>query len=98
MSRLRIEGKHYGNGLTDDPTFYPITTIVLQARDSAELKHVFDLAFFKKLNPYGFLDTNEFAYGLNVQVQTAVAFVAAPKKTHLVCDYLPLWGSDENRR
>jgi hypothetical protein len=69
--------------------FEPITTIILQARDSAELTHVQLLALKKKLQVAAFFDTNP-EYG-DVEHKTAIAFLATQEQTHLVCDYLPLW-------
>lgn len=71
--------------------FEAITTIILQARDSAELQHVQLLACKKKLQVTAFFDTNP-EYG-DVGQKTAIAFIATPSQTHLICDYLPLWGA-----
>ena len=71
--------------------FEPITTIILQARDSAELQHVQLLALKKKLRVVSFFDTNP-EYG-DGEHKTAIAFLATQEQTHLVCDYLPLWGA-----
>ena len=61
VSKLRQE--MYVNEKVWYEGFVAITTIVLQARDSAELNHVYNLLVKKKLNPVWFMDTNEFAYG-----------------------------------
>lgn len=71
--------------------FEPITTIILQARDSAELTHVQLLALKKKLQIEAFFDTNS-EYG-DGEHKTAIAFLATPGQANMVCDYLPLWGS-----
>lgn len=71
--------------------FTPITTIILQARDSAELGHVFYLLFRKKLNPVMFSDNNS-EYGPG-SWPTAIAVFATPKQVKGALDYLPLWGS-----
>ena len=85
VSKLRIEN-HNGSH-----RFEPITTIILQARDSAELTHVQLLALKKKLQVAAFFDTNP-EYG-DVEHKTAIAFLATPGQANMVCDYLPLWGA-----
>jgi hypothetical protein len=87
VSQLRI---NMHNGSTQEG-FEPITTIILQARDSAELSHVSLLAFHKRLNPEAFLDNNP-EYGPG-NWPTAVAVFATPKQVKGILDYLPLWGS-----
>ena len=69
--------------------FNPITTIILQVRDSAELDHVYDLLVKKKLNPVEFEDNNP-EYGPG-DFPTAVAALATPKQVKGILDYLPLW-------
>lgn len=71
--------------------FTPITTIILQARDSAEMGHVYFLLTKKKLNPVMFSDTNP-EYGPG-EWPTAVAVFATKKQTFGILDYLPMWGS-----
>jgi hypothetical protein len=71
--------------------FVPVTTIILQARDTAELFHVKCLAFKKKLNPVTFYDNNP-EYGSG-EYATAVAFYATKEQTIFICDYLPMWGA-----
>jgi hypothetical protein len=77
-----------------DPVLYtPITTIVLQARDSAELKHVHDLLLKRKIQRFSFMDTNTEAYGPG---EVMTAFCTEPvirKKIQGILDYLPLWGA-----
>jgi len=74
------------------PVYDDITTIVLLARDSAELGHVFSLAHKRKLRPVLFSDTNESAYGPG-RIVTALAVYATKKQIENILDYLPLWGS-----
>lgn len=71
----------------------PITTIILQARDSAELRHVQNLLLKKKLNVVPFFDMNIEAYGAGETVMTAVAVYATKKQVENILDYLPLWGA-----
>jgi hypothetical protein len=77
-------------------TFHPgkfslMTTIILQARDSAELGHVFSLLNKKKLMPTIFSDENpEYGQG---SWPTAVAVLASKKQIADILDYLPLWGT-----
>jgi hypothetical protein len=73
------------------PDFEPVTTIILQARDTAELFHVKCLASKKKLNPVTFYDNNS-EYGPG-EYATAIAFYATKMQTVFICDYLPMWGA-----
>lgn len=73
--------------------FEPITTIILQCRDSAELGHIHYLLFRKKLNPVIFSDTNP-DYGDKFEAPTAVAVHASPKQVQYILDYLPLFLKD----
>lgn len=75
--------------------FMPITTIILQARDSAELRHVQTLLLSKrKLDaPTVFFDTNEPVYGPG-EVMTAIAILATKKQTIGILDYLPMWDAN----
>ena len=72
--------------------FVPVTTIILQCRDSAELGHNLFSLIQKKLNPVIFHDTNEAVYGPG-QFATAIAVYATAKQVWKVLDYLPLWGA-----
>ena len=69
----------------------PITTIILQARDSAEMGHVFGLLARRKLIPVIFSDDNPH-YGPGTW-PTAIAVYATPKAVRDILGYLPLWGS-----
>lgn len=71
--------------------FQPTTTIILQARDSAEMCHVFTLLFRKRLIPVIFSDDNP-EYGPG-NWPTAIAVYASVKQVKNALDYLPLWGS-----
>lgn len=71
--------------------FEPITTIILQARDSAEMSHVYSLLLKKKSAPVIFQDINP-EYGLG-SFPTAIAVFANKKQISGILDYLPLWGS-----
>jgi hypothetical protein len=77
----------------DVTTFEPVTTIILQARDTSELWHVRNLLFKRKLGPLMFADTNLEAYGPG-DIVTAVAVLATKKQIEGVLDYLPLWGAN----
>jgi hypothetical protein len=69
----------------------PYTTIVLAARDSFELNHVYNLLLESGIPVYDFLDENPEAYGPG-QVRTAVATVPVePIAVDGILDYLPLW-------
>jgi hypothetical protein len=69
--------------------FQPITTIILQARDSAEMAHVYTLLNRKRLKPEIFSDDNP-EYGPG-SWPTAVAVFATAKQVKYILDYLPLW-------
>lgn len=86
VSQLRIS---MHNNTTQEG-FEPITTIILQARDSAELAHVHFL-LGKKTDPKIFFDDNP-DYGAGYW-PTALAVLATKKQTIGTIDYLPLWGS-----
>lgn len=69
----------------------PITTIVLAARDSFELNHVYHLLREAKIPVFEFEDDNLEAYGPG-QVRTAIATVPVdPVAVDGILDYLPLW-------
>jgi hypothetical protein len=70
----------------------PVTTIVLQARDSAELHHVYQLAEKAKLRPVSFNDENKAVYG-EWDPSTAFAFLSTRPEIDGIADYLPIWGS-----
>lgn len=74
--------------------FESITTIILQARDSAELCHVYELFLrHKKLSrPVLFSDENKAAYA-DFHPITAMAVLATKKGVEGILDYLPLWGN-----
>ena len=92
-SKLRIEKQIWYKSASDGrPLFYPITTIIKQARDSAELTHVQFLLRKKKLEPVSFFDTNTEAYGPN-DIETAFAVLATKEQIENILDYLPLWDS-----
>ena len=77
----------------------PITTIVLGAKDSFELHHVYRL-LEKKLNgrAYAFYDDNPPVYGNERKIMTAIATEPIPfTTTEGVLDYLPLWAVTESR-
>ena len=90
VSKLRYEKFCIDSGDIGMP-FEPMTTIILQARDSAEMGHVYSLLFHKRLEPVFFYDNNP-EYGPG-DYQTAVAVFASPKQVRGILDYLPLWGS-----
>ena len=72
----------------------PITTIVLAARDSFELNHIYNLLLLAKLPVEEFLDTNpEYGEG---EVRTAIATLPlAPSCVDGILDYLPLWTREQ---
>jgi len=77
--------------LGNEIRFWPITTIILSARDSFELLHVQGLLTTAGIKWYSFYDENAEAYGAG-SVQTAFATAPVePGKTVGVLDYLPLW-------
>jgi hypothetical protein len=82
---------HLDAVLSASNKFEPITTIILQARDSAEMGHTFSLLHRKRLNPVVFSDENP-EYGPGPW-PTAIAVFAAPDQIRGAIDYLPLWGA-----
>lgn len=75
--------------------FTPVTTIILEARDSYELKHVFNLLEKNNIPVYDFFDTEQPDYGSpEDSVRTAIATEPVePEAVKGILDYLPLWGS-----
>jgi len=75
--------------------FTPVTTIILEARDSYELKHVFVLLEKNGIPVYDFFDTEQPDYGSPTdQVRTAIATEPVePSDVMGILDYLHLWGS-----
>lgn len=90
VSKLRFHNLTVFDKLVPNE-FTPITTIILQARDSDELNHVYRLLNRKRLNPVMFSDNN-LEYGPG-SWPTAIAVYADNKQVDGVLDYLPLWGS-----
>jgi|SRR5208282_3907877 len=84
--------KHSKRRLPMCPPFEPITTIVLGARDSFELEHVYGLLRdVAGILAYKFNDTNFDVYG---DGEVTTAFATVPVEPALVVgilDYLPLW-------
>ena len=89
VSKLRFDNC---SGPAHPGEFQPITTIILQCRDSAELGHIFYWLNRRKLNPVIFSDNNP-EYGPG-DWPTAVAVHATPKQIQNVLDYLPLFLKD----
>ena len=87
--------KHGKRRLPMCPTFHPITTIVLGARDSFELEHVYGLLRdVRGILAYKFNDTNFDVYGDTSEVTTAFATVPVePSSVVGVLDYLTLWSA-----
>jgi len=75
------------------PVYEDITTIILAARDSHEMMHVFQLLEKRKLFSTFFSDQNPEAYGSDFRPITALATLARPAQVEGILDYLPLWGS-----
>lgn len=70
----------------------PITTIVLQARDTNELDHISLLAEDKGILQFSFADDNPTVYGINGRITTALALgPVVPEALYGISDYLPLW-------
>lgn len=70
----------------------PINTVILRARDQAELDHISTLAYDKKLLCVNFEDKDSQFYGDHFGHTTAIAF--APVRSYdlvNVTDYLPKW-------
>lgn len=70
----------------------PITTIVLKARNSEEIKHVCFLAEKENILHFCFRDDNAAVYGTEESIPSAVAIGPIyPSQAFGVTDYLPLW-------
>jgi len=87
-----------GRQLTVKPSpfsvlYEPFTTIVLGARDSAELLHVANLLHYFEVPVHAFYDTEQPDYGsLDAKVMTAIATEPVEAAVvHGILDYLPLW-------
>ena len=94
VSHMRVErALEWGEG------FDPITTIVLAARNSAELKNAVKWLAQANIDIQMFWDKNEQAYGVGkqqapVHVMTAICtHPIDPAKTKGVIDHLPLWAA-----
>ena len=68
----------------------PITTIILGARDTYELYHVWHLLNKKNIDTYAFQDTNE-DYGSDTVVTAVATRVVNHDEVVEILDYLPLW-------
>ena len=90
VSKLRL--RHFASSEKPRIGFKPVTTVILQARDSKEMGHVLALANKKRLEWETFSDENREAYG-DFKPITALALMASPKQVKGILDYLPLWGS-----
>src|SRR5579859_7737129 len=74
------------------PVWYPITTIILQARDANELQHVYALLRKKKIIPTTFADTNP-EYGSGSYITAICTPPVFRTQVEGILDYLPLWGA-----
>jgi hypothetical protein len=90
VSKLRFEDYKKHASPPNNGVFESITTITLQARDSAELRHIAYLLDEKNITPILFYDTND-AYGPG-EILTAVAAFMTPMGSVGITDYLPMWG------
>ena len=75
----------------------PITTILLQCRDSKELCHIFRLLAKANIQKEAFFDRSEEAYGAGTPpIFTALAtHPIEPCKVAGIMDYLPLLGGPQ---
>lgn len=78
--------------LRDLVTFTPITTIILECRNSKELTHIFTALTGENKQPTLFQDENPAVYG-NTKPITALAVYALPSEVDNTLGYLPLWGA-----
>jgi peptidyl-tRNA hydrolase len=70
----------------------PITTIVLQARDTREILHLAALAEDKGLLHFCFADDNYSIYKTTERIPSAVAIGPVEgNQLYSITDYLPLW-------
>jgi hypothetical protein len=70
----------------------PITSIILKARDSEELKHIFDLAQERSIHAVKFHDDGPIYKNDGLPVLTAISIgPVTPGMVYGITDYLPLW-------
>lgn len=98
LSGMRIGGGGLGDFWEDFP-FQECATIILAARDSAEISHVDFLLMKSGVERYSFCDTNDAVYGESARIMTAVCTVPVdPNKMVGILDYLPLWSHSRDTR
>jgi hypothetical protein len=85
-----LDAKDYD---TQDGQLIPCTTIVLAARDSAEMMHIFGLIQkHTKVAFAHFHDVNPEVYGHDGKVLTAICTEPTTAESMVgITDYLPLW-------
>ena len=71
--------------------FEPRTTIILEARDTNELFHVWNLVHKAGYEKSMFYDTNPQAYGTEGIVPTSMAYFATKDEAYPLSGYLPLF-------
>ena len=72
--------------------FEPVTTIILECRNSKELKHLFTALTGDGKQPTLFQDENPAVYGHTKPI-TALAVYALSSEVENTLGYLPLWGA-----
>lgn len=88
VSKLRLEIADP----EEDTDFKPITTIILQARNSRAMCNAFLALRQIRLSTVFFSDENEEAYG-DFKPITAMAVLARPSQVKEALSAFPLWGS-----
>lgn len=98
VSQMRVESL-VREWMVPGFSFFPITTIILAARDSKELEHVLSLLNKASIAVTVFRDTNPSVYGTEDEVTTAICTTAVKQIDMVgILDYLPLWSHSRDTR
>jgi hypothetical protein len=96
VSLSRHEFIHHTRGRRSE-TFPNITTIILTARDTEEVRHLHKLLTAENIPFVAYQDENDEAYGVNHRPTTALAtWPIESVDVRGILDYLPLWGSSRH--
>lgn len=74
--------------------FEPVTTIILECRNTDEMLHVWNLVHKAGFPKSVFYDSNAEAYGVGLTPPTAIAFQATKPESFGISDYLPKFLGD----
>lgn len=94
VSKLRVYETVMAARKDDPLVWIPCTTIILSARDSKEMGHVWELLKRKKINVAYFGDTN-LEYGAMSPITAICTEPVLKKQVEGILDYLPLWPGEQ---